>query len=388
MSPSNSNVRSLVTQITIGKLGVSSRKTSDLSKSHSSSGMLGREPGSWVEQVRGDEWCAWAPRRQKEFLALAVDYWHRCGFPYYQLTDQQIDRELDMLAKSDPERVLLGKTLISSGTGLRLANYFHPQMWHVRCTRYHSPFETFCKRERLSAAIEKSMRIWPERYGARGTTLRRMLRSFSNTVGVSNFRPTVARAIIHRYSPPCGQVLDFSAGYGGRLLGALTMGRHYTGIDPSEWQVRGLRTMIEVCGPKTHCAGRAEIIPGPAEELLRNLQSGSVDLVFSSPPYFNREKYGFEPEQSFVRFPTLDKWLDGFLRVVLVESARILRKRGWLALNVGNFPECLLKFSRQHGGSVLRFRHTLKMQLARLPYKRQGFTDAFKTEPILVFQKL
>ena len=231
------------------------------------------------------------------------------------------------------------------------------------------------------------MRIWPDRYGARGTSLRRMLRSFSNTVGVSNFRPTAARAVIDRYSPVGGRVLDFSAGYGGRLLGALTLGRHYVGIDPCEAQVRGLRAMIKTCIPYLPFAGRAEIILGAAEDLLSHYKTGSFDLVFSSPPYFNREKYGAEPEQSFIRYPSLDRWLEGFLRVVLLQSARILRRGGLLALNIGTLPRCLPSSVREYLNPTLRLQEIVKLPLAKLPYKKQGLKDAFKIEPIFIFRK-
>jgi SAM-dependent methyltransferase len=337
--------------------------------------------------VRGDEWSTWRTELQQEFLDLAVEYWLSSGFPYYELSKRQIHREWELLCNSDPDRVFRGDTLISSGTGLRLANYFHPQMWHVRCTRYFSPYETFSNPAQLRAAICKSMRIWPDRYGARGTTVRRMIRSFSNTVGVSNFRPTAGRAIIHKYSPPGGRVLDFSAGYGGRLLGALTLGRHYVGIDPSEAQVRGLRAMSETCLPWLPTPVQCQIRLGCAENLLPAYKDGSFDLVFSSPPYFDRERYGEEAEQSFIRFPTLDLWLDGFLRVVLLESSRVLRKGGWLVLNIGRTPESLTSFVQECLSSVLHLRRVLHLQLAQLPYKRESSADAFKFEPMFVFEK-
>jgi SAM-dependent methyltransferase len=182
-------------------------------------------------------------------------------------------------------------------------------------------------------------------------------------------------------------VLDFSAGYGGRLLGALTLGRHYVGIDPSQAQVRGLRAMIETCKPHLSRVRDNEIILGPAENVLVHYRTGSFDLIFSSPPYFDREKYGNEAGQSFIRYPTLDQWLDGFLRVVLSESARILRRGGWLVLNIGTLPQCLPSFVRDCLNPALRFHETIKLQLAKLPYKKRGPKDAFKVEPIFAFQK-
>ena len=41
----------------------------------------------------------------------------------------------------------------------------------------------------------------------------------SGTQKVSNFRPTIAKYIYDNYSNN-GNVLDYSAGYGGRLIGA------------------------------------------------------------------------------------------------------------------------------------------------------------------------
>jgi SAM-dependent methyltransferase len=146
--------------------------------------------------------------------------------------------------------------------------------------------------------------------------------------------------------------------------------------------------MIKTCVPHLPLAGRGEIILGAAEDLLPHYKGASFDLIFSSPPYFDREKYGAEPKQSFIRYPTLDLWLQGFLRVVLSESARILRRGGRLVLNIGMLPWSLPGFVRRYLDPALCLRKTLSLQLAKLPYKRLGSGDAFKVEPIFVFQKV
>ena len=154
-----------------------------------------------VERVKGAEWHAWSKSKKRRFLIRAVKYWRRKGFPYYKLTNDQIARELDLLVRYDAERCMRGRAIIASMVGLRLANYFHPQMWHVRCRGYNSPYETFKVDTKLLAAIEKALIIWPDRYSASAGSLRRILRSFSNTVGVHNFRPTVSKAIVNRFTP-------------------------------------------------------------------------------------------------------------------------------------------------------------------------------------------
>src|ERR1039458_8472506 len=52
--------------------------------------------------------------------------------------------------------------------------------------------------------------------------------------------------------------------------------------------------MIKTCVPHLPLAGRGEIILGAAEDLLPHYKGASFDLIFSSPPYFDREKYRSE----------------------------------------------------------------------------------------------
>jgi SAM-dependent methyltransferase len=339
-----------------------------------------------IEATKGSDWQNWPRGRQEAFLKDAVRYWRSKGFPYYALTDEEIRRELAWLKSYDASRVFVGDEIIACNLGLRLANYFHPQMWHVRCTRYLSPFETFSNNAKLAAAIRRALTIWPDRFGANGSSLRRILKSFSNTVGVSNFRPTVAVAIIQRYTPPGGHVLDFAAGYGGRLLGAQIAGRSYYGIDPSARQVKGLSKMVTACR-KAGGTPPAVIRRGAAETILPRLRPESFHLVFSSPPYFDREKYGTEHEQSFLRYPTIEEWNERFLRRVINESARLLRPRGYLVLNVCEQPEGIAATTLDIAQREFVLEKVWKMQLAKLPYKRLNRSDVYKWEPILVFKK-
>ena len=348
-----------------------------------------RAVGPWkfdIESTKGAEWQNWRPARQEAFVREAVRYWRAKGFPYYSLTNDEIRRELTWLTAYDAKRVFVGDEIMANNLGLRLANYFHPQMWHVRCTRYRSPYETFANDTKLAAAIRRSLTIWPDRFGANGSCLRRILKSFSNTVGVSNFRPTVAVAIVERYAPPGGRVLDFAAGYGGRLLGAQIAGRAYYGVDAGMCQVQGLRRMVTACkeagyrAPVVICRGAAEIV-------LPRLRSASFDLVFSSPPYFDREKYGNERDQSVLRDPTLEEWRERFLRRVIDESARLLAPGGHLVLNVCDQPEHIAAMTLDLTQGSFLLKKVWKMRIAKLPYKRSNASDAYKWEPVLTFKK-
>lgn len=72
----------------------------------------------------------------------------------------------------------------------------------------------------------------------------------------------------------------------------------------------------------------------PAEEV--ELEENIADTVFTSPPYFNTEKYSIEPTQSFLRYKTCDSWLNGFMFSTLNTMWKALKKDGHLIINISD----------------------------------------------------
>lgn len=341
---------------------------------------------SRVLNVFGREFSAMTERQQRYWLAQAHCHWRREGFPYPQLSNSERKREFTLLSSVQPESILQRNLITHSTVGLRLANTFHPQMWHVK-VHGRSPFDIFNDNERLTRALCKAAAFWPNRRCWNGQCLRSVLR-IMHRMRVSNFRPTVARALLQRYSGSSETVLDFSAGYGGRLLGALTLTRDYTGIDPDPAQLRGLTSMIKATLAQS--SAKARVIPGCAEEILPTLPKRSFSVVISSPPYFNREKYSDEPTQSYRRYPSYGEWKQKFLKVVLGESFRLLEKRGYLLLNVANTGNFTIAsdselICRRYFGRPLRVLHML---MTSTPADRaQQSRSTYRWEPVYVFRK-
>ena len=58
------------------------------------------------------------------------------------------------------------------------------------------------------------------------------------------------------------------------------------------------------------------------------------DLYFTSPPYFDTERYSDDETQSYKRFPTYEKWIKGFYRSTIYNSCDVLKKDGIFILNI------------------------------------------------------
>jgi hypothetical protein len=336
--------------------------------------------------IRGRDWKAYGACRREFWVDKAFDYWRERGFPHYELTPSDVKQEYRVLLEQSVAP-LSTSGVAGSTTGLRLANFFQPQMWSVRVSRYLSPHDVFNSDRLLRAAIERSWRIWPDRFGANPATLRRILKTFPGAASVSNFRPTVARAVVTHFSPDRGTIVDFSAGYGGRLLGALSSKRRYIGIEPCLPQVKGLRRLHDSLS-QFHANGNAEILKGCAEDLMPLLPRHCADLIFSSPPYFNWEKYSEDSSQSYIRYGTYEEWQKEFLERILVESARILRKSGRLVLNVSGGrrkPDASDVKALCHR-LRMRFVRSIPLLITRVPYLHPRDELPHKSEVLLVFK--
>lgn len=341
-----------------------------------------------ILHLKGKEWQPLNPNEQEKWIERAFKYWRKRGFPYYKLSNFEIKREYINVAQTDSTKMILGDEIQMSMTGIRLANYYHPQMWEVQVSNCRSSIKCFNNDDALKGCIRKALTIWPNRYSVNESCMRRILKTYQRTASVSNFRPTVAKAIYQTYSSDGDIILDFSAGYGGRLLGCFPLKRNYIGIDPCKQQVIGLKSMIKKLDQLSLGRTKANIYLACAEEFMKDIQSESIDLVFSSPPYFDKERYCEESTQSYVRYPYYHQWLSHFLEKIIYRSYLILKPNKYFIINVADInnislSEDTFKICQRY------FKHikTMRMRLGLVPYKRKNVNQAYKFEPIYIFQK-
>ena len=156
----------------------------------------------------------------------------------------------------------------------------------------------------------------------------------------SQFKPSIAKAFYDYFGSV--NVLDFSAGWGDRLAGFYCgeTTSHYVGLDPNTLNHPNYQRQVEFY--KKHQTFFEEekyvdMFCCPAEDFTDyDLYNDYFDTIFTSPPYFDVEKYSDEDTQSYKRYKTIDSWNENFLHETLRLIIPTLKKNGILAVNIAD----------------------------------------------------
>ena len=139
---------------------------------------------------------------------------------------------------------------------------------------------------------------------------------YQNIPQCTNFNVTVMISLLNLLKPK--RVLDPSAGWGDRLIGAIAYNKcEYTGVDPSICMEPIYKEIINTLVPRND-SSRYNVIKDGFENII--VPQSYYDLVFTSPPFFDFELYEKSETQSVEKFNTLDKWLNGFLFPLIKKS--------------------------------------------------------------------
>ena len=258
--------------------------------------------------------------------------------------------------------------------GVRLCDSYFPNRFKARYRDQMSAYEAWFDPKLLRRAIQIQLKggdpVIPYR-------VRKAIQYQVRTPTI--FRPGVAKYIYQTYAKPGDKVWDPCAGYGGRMLAALASGVHYIGTDIEPETVEGNQKLASNLGLE------AELYCHPAETFK---VPDDVSLVFTSPPYFDREKYSDKKGQSWKKYgDSAAEWVDSFLKPVIREAYRSLVAGGTFALNINDLRDRrgdvtpLVDMTIEAAISAgFQHLHTLKMPLSNLSPRDH--------EPVLIFRKV
>jgi hypothetical protein len=339
-------------------------------------------PLDFNKPISKSVWSGLDEDGQQEFATEVFHHYRAKGFPLYNLTEEERRKEYDKLLNYFMEKgdtVIDGDVIRQTMHGLALAWSYMHHSWGVKVGTMLTPFEIYGSDVLFMKAIRRRM-VRGDFISDAG--MRKALRSFSGAQSVSNFRPTAAAAIYRKYAGNEAVVWDMSCGYGGRLLGAMIAQNvaTYIGTDPAEDTMRGLLgiAMNFAVGSNTFVELRMQ---GSETTFL---EPESIDFAFTSPPYFDTEKYSSEDTQSYMKYGTVETWNDGFLRSTIRNAYIALKHDKYMILNVAdvkshkNLVADTKRIALEEGFVWVE---ELKLSLSSIT------KGGYKYEPVLVFKK-
>lgn len=164
--------------------------------------------------------------------------------------------------------------------------------------------------------------------------IRRAVYMASGLPNSSYYRPHFSKQITMMTGKQNGTLFDPCAGWGGRMLGTVANGWNYVGCDPNVETYSHLLEIIDFL----QIQDKVSLHNIPAEDFdIESLEL--VDVVLTSPPYFNLEVYTDADNQSYSKFDTYEVWRDEWLYPLMDRSLNILKEDGISAWNVMNFKK-------------------------------------------------
>lgn len=151
--------------------------------------------------------------------------------------------------------------------------------------------------------------------------------------GIANssfYRPHFSLQLIRQHGASQGILYDPCAGWGGRMLGTEAAGWQYHACEPNSATYANLQRMISFVD------GQANIVNQTAESFDVGTV-GPVDIVLTSPPYFNLEVYDSAADQCYNQWSDFVQWRDCWLVPLINHCLDHVNTDGISAWNVMNF---------------------------------------------------
>jgi len=301
----------------------------------------------------------------------------------------RVKRDFLSLKAFNSKRIVgKSKMIYKNNLGVMVANFFMGFRFKLRANKKNSIEDNLRDETAIRKVVHKIITL--------GNTNDIKLNSFftfaSLTAGgqkLGQFMPIVAKTIYEKYCPiENAKILDISAGFGGRLVGAMSSkyNYNYVGVDPSTKAIDGLNKLIKFLNVED----RARVIQLPFEDSDKELEDDSFNLCFTSPPYFKKEIYSDEKTQSCNRYDGLEDWGNNFLKKSFEIAYKKIKKGMCMLINIADikingvvYPleELTIEMAKKSGFLYDGYK---LMEMARMP----GIGKKFKNEKIFIFKKV
>lgn len=335
----------------------------------------------------------------KDLLNFFMEYDFMASPKY---TDKELKSSWNSLKKNKTSIEIIDKTkyIYNAGAaGYKLYHHFFPNLVKVRGSNRRSIYDVICDKKLLWASIrnrigntllyggELNKNLGSLQFPMQTTISQHLVIGCKNS-GLASmasiFKPNVAKAVYDMYA--CGDVLDYSCGFGTRLLGFMACNKKdvkYYGYEPNTETYNNLQRMISYFGfnAEIKCCGSES-----------ELFDKKFSFIFSSPPYFDAEIYCDENTQSVKKFPEYNVWLENYWRQTVKNIKIMLQDQGIFAVNVGNGANKKMQTLETDMTNIIHtegFKHidTIWMKTSRSHLSNKKGGENYKLEGIFFYKK-
>ena len=202
---------------------------------------------------------------------------------------------------------------------------------------YHYQIENLCNVRINGKDSLREVMADPTRYavfyqrvldmGRSGSLPNRVYEHHRFNGGAVFFKPTTAKYIAKLFGAT--HMLDPTAGWGGRMLGAWAAGCAYTGFDINTDLKPAYDTMLDSNYIKTYTRHERPLNMRWENVLTADISGVDYDLVLTSPPYINKEMYPHMPA-----FESKAKFYTDFLIPLINKCRDNMKRSGWVCINI------------------------------------------------------
>ena len=194
--------------------------------------------------------------------------------------------------------------------------------------------------------------------------------------------------------------MDTSCGFGSRMSAVLLSGANYCGFDPNLELVDKLNECVNFYRENSLISNEQKYyVYGCGSEIFKPELCEKFDVSFTSPPYFNLEKYTNDSGASTKNYNNYELWLKEFVAPTIENTYQYLKVGGYAMINIKNltrggkeplFDDWFRIFSEYDGFEfveVFEINHQSKKNFTMNCNYSVDQYHGFK-EPVMVFRKV
>ena len=225
----------------------------------------------------------------------------------------------------------------------------NPRCFYGNPILYHFHMENLCNVKLKNGSFKetyddhaKRTKLWDNchKYGPNSRLNNHPLRMFELFRRLNGaivfFKPTTAMYVYKMLGAK--KILDPTAGWGGRLLGAWAMGLDYTGIDTNTKLEKAYDGMSTLLSNYKDTGSNCSMIFANCLDV--DFSEIDYDFVLTSPPYINLEVY-----ENMTPYESDKAFYEIFLIPLLKKCLKHIRNNGYVCFNISpKMYKDLLKF--------------------------------------------